>query len=183
MYAQWAPIGAKAVTFDSNGGSGSMADEFNNVAAPLSTDTFIRFGYTFAGWNTAANGSGTAFADGASYDFTADVTMFAQWTAIPSKTVTFDSNGGTGSMADEIDNVPTALTSNSFTRAGFAFTGWNTAANGSGADYADGASYDFAADATMFAQWTAIPSKTVTFDSNGGSRVDRERGRQCPDAR
>ena len=90
----------------------------------LTTNSFTRPGFTFAGWNTAANGSGAAYADGASYPFTADATMFAQWTAIPTKTVTFDSNGGAGSIADEVDNVPTALTSNSFTRAGFTFAGW-----------------------------------------------------------
>jgi len=169
MYAQWTPIGAKTVTFDGNGGSGSMADESHNVPTPLTTDTFTRPGYTFAGWNTAADGSGTSYADGASYDFAADATMFAQWTAIPTKTVSFDSNGGTGSISDEVANVPTALTANSFTRAGFTFAGWNTASDGSGTSYADAASYPFAADATMYAQWTPIPNKTVTFNHNGGS--------------
>ena len=42
--------------------------------------------------------------------FTADVTLFAQWTAQPSFTVTFNNNGGTGAMATEMHNVPTALT-------------------------------------------------------------------------
>ncbi|MEO7721023.1 MAG: InlB B-repeat-containing protein, partial [Pseudolysinimonas sp.] len=169
MFAQWTPIPTKTVSFDNNGGTGSMANEVNNVAAPLTTDRFTRAGYTFAGWNTAANGSGTAYADAASYPFTADATMFAQWTPIPTKTVVFDNNGGTGSMANEVNNVPTTLTADTFTRAGFTFAGWNTAANGSGTAYADAASYPFTADATMFAQWTAIPTKTVTFNNNGGS--------------
>jgi uncharacterized repeat protein (TIGR02543 family) len=169
LYAQWTAIGAKTVTFDSNGGTGSMAAESHNVPTPLTTGTFTRPGYTFAGWNTAADGSGTTYADGASYDFATDATMYAQWTAIPTKTVSFDSNGGAGSISDEVANVPTALTANTFTRAGFTFAGWNTAADGSGTSYADAASYPFAADATMYAQWTAIPAKTVSFDSNGGA--------------
>src|SRR6185437_8802619 len=102
----------------------------NNAATALTTNAFTRTGYTFAGWNTAANGSGTAYADAASYPFTADATMYAQWTAIPTKTVTFNNNGGAGSMANEVNNVSTPLTSNSFTRAGYTFAGWNTAANG-----------------------------------------------------
>jgi hypothetical protein len=155
------------VTYDNNGGSGTIADEVHNVATALTTSTFTRLGFTFSGWNTAADGSGTAYADSASYPFTADATMFAQWTALPNHTVTFDSNGGAGTMADEIHNIPTALTSNAFTRSAFSFVGWNTAADGSGTDYADTASFDFAADATMYAQWSALP--VLSFDVNGGT--------------
>ena len=50
----------------------------------------------------------------------------------PSFTVTFDPNGGTGSMDPQTASVPTALTANTFTRTGYTFSGWNTAANGSG---------------------------------------------------
>ncbi len=42
------------------------------------------------------------------------------------RTVTFNANGGTGTMAPQIANVPTALTLNTFTRAGYSFSGWNT---------------------------------------------------------
>jgi uncharacterized repeat protein (TIGR02543 family) len=50
--------------------------------------------------------------------------------------------------------VPTALTLNTFTRTGFTFNGWNTKANGAnGTSYADGSTYDFSADITLYAQW------------------------------
>ncbi|MBK8620061.1 MAG: S-layer homology domain-containing protein [Anaerolineales bacterium] len=68
------------VTFNANDGSGSMSPQVSNITAALTSNTFTRSGYTFAGWNTAANGSGTAYANGASYAFTADVTLYAQWT-------------------------------------------------------------------------------------------------------
>jgi hypothetical protein len=71
------------VTFNNNGGTGSLTAQTNNVAAALSlfsTGTMANAGYTFMGWNTAANGSGTAYADGASYPFTASATLYAQWT-------------------------------------------------------------------------------------------------------
>ena len=90
------------VIFDNNGGAGSIANEVHNAATALTTNTFTRAGYTFSGWNTAANGSGTAYADGASYPFTADATMFAQWTALPNHTVIFNNNGGAGAMANEV---------------------------------------------------------------------------------
>jgi uncharacterized repeat protein (TIGR02543 family) len=145
-----------------------MADEIHNVATALTADTFTRLGFTFSGWNTAANGSGTDYVDSASYPFTADATLFAQWTALPNHTVTFDNNGGTGTMADEVHNIATALTTDTFTRAGYSFSGWATTSGGSVA-YADAASFPFTADATLYAVWTALPNHTVTFDNNGGT--------------
>ncbi|HMM99298.1 MAG TPA: InlB B-repeat-containing protein, partial [Anaerolineales bacterium] len=89
-------------------------------------------------------------------------------TASTNRTVVFDANGGTGTMSPQVANAPTALTLNAFARSGYTFSGWNTAANGSGTSYADGATYPFAADATLYAQWTAN-SYTVTFNANGGT--------------
>ncbi len=53
-----------------------------NVATPLDANTFTRAGYTFDHWNTAANNSGTDYADGATFPFTADATLFAQWKSV-----------------------------------------------------------------------------------------------------
>ena len=162
------------VSFDANGGTGTMAGQAiaNNASANLTSNSFNRTGYTFAGWNTAADGTGTSYADGASYPISnaADVTLFAQWTP-NNYTVTFDVNGGTGTMSDQtIAYLASAnLTANSLTRTGYSFTGWNTAADGSGTSYTDGASYTIsvAADVTLFAAWTAN-NYTVTFDPNDG---------------
>ena len=180
LYAQWTVLPNHTVTFNSNGGSGSMSPQVANVPTALTLNTFTRAGYSFSGWNTAANGSGTAYADGATYSFAADITLYAQWTALPNHTVTFNSNGGSGSMSPQVANVPTALTLNTFTRTGYSFSGWNTAANGSGTAYADGATYSFAADITLYAQWTVLPNHTVTFNSNGGIRLDEHPDRQRP---
>src|SRR5579885_2693264 len=169
LYAQWVANPSFTVTFDPNGESGSMSPETSNVPAALTLNAFTRVGYSFAGWNTARDGSGSAYADGATYAFTASVTLYAQWVANPSFTVTFDPNGGSGSMSPETSNVPAALTLNAFTRVGYSFAGWNTARDGSGTAYADGATYAFTASVTLYAQWVANPSFTVTFDPNGGS--------------
>ncbi|MCX6413710.1 MAG: InlB B-repeat-containing protein [Actinobacteria bacterium] len=83
-------------------------------------------------------------------------------------TVTFDANGGTGSMSAQSASTATALTSNSFTRTGYAFAGWNTVAGGTGTAYANGASFPFSASATLYAQWTAS-GFTATFNANGGT--------------
>ena len=139
LYAQWT-INSYTVTFDANGGTGSMSNQSANYngATNLTANAFTKTGHTFAGWNTAANGSGTSYADQASYPFTANVTLYAQWT-INSYTVTFDANGGTGSMSNQSAdyNVAANLTANAFTRTGYTFAGWNTAA-AAGTAYADG---------------------------------------------
>ena len=93
------------VTFNPNGGTGSMSPEAAKHPTALSANTFTRAGYTFAGWNTAANGSGTPYADGATYPFSASATLYAQWSAIATYTVTFNPNGGTGSMSPEVSSV------------------------------------------------------------------------------
>jgi uncharacterized repeat protein (TIGR02543 family) len=72
-------------------------------------------------------------------------------------------------MTVQTANVPTALTLNTFMRPGYAFSGWNTLANGTGTAYADGALYAFAADVTLYAQWTALPAAPVV--SIGPSRL------------
>ena len=91
------------------------------------------------------------------------------WTAytVSGNTVTFDANGGTGTMASQSASVPTNLNGNAFSRIGYAFAGWATSAGGSVA-YADGASFPFTASATLYAQWTPTPTITVTPTSITG---------------
>jgi uncharacterized repeat protein (TIGR02543 family) len=155
------------VTFDGNGGSGTMAPQINGVATYLRSNSFTRAGYSFTGWNTVANGSGTSYANNGVYNFTANATLYAQWSLTP-HTVTFNANGGSGTMAPQSSSGAANLTANSFTRTQHTFTGWNTAVDGSGTAYANGASYHFSADIVLFAQW-AINSYSVTFNANGGS--------------
>jgi uncharacterized repeat protein (TIGR02543 family) len=174
LYAQWAGVYYN-VSFDGNGATGgSMSPENANTSTALATNTFTKTGYTFSGWNTARDGSGTGYAAGAFYPFTSATTLYAQWTA-DYYNVTFDGNGATsGSMNPENANTSTALTTNTFTKTGYTFSGWNTAANGSGTSYAGGANYPFTAATTFYAQWTATSYKAtsykVTFAANGATR-------------
>ena len=176
LYAQWTliPPVVHTVTFVGNGfDGGTTAPQTTSTSTALTLNGFTRVGYTFAGWNTVPTGiAGTAYLDGASYNFAADLTLYAQWIVIPPAlhTVTFLGNGfDAGATAPETNSVAAVLTSNGFTRTGYTFAGWNTAINGSGATYANGATYSFAADLTLFALWTAIPPAVhaVTFDGNG----------------
>jgi uncharacterized repeat protein (TIGR02543 family) len=77
----------------SNDATGSMVAQASTTAANLSANRYQRSGYTFTGWNTAANGTGTPYAAGANFNFATDLTLYAQWELAPS-------SGGGGSSED-----------------------------------------------------------------------------------
>ena len=102
--------------------------------------------YTFTGWSPEV-----VVAE-------EDATYTAQYseTARVFYTIAFNANGGVGEMAAQTfeAGVDTALNANAFTREGYKFIGWNTAADGSGATYADeGAILELTGDMTLYAQW------------------------------
>ena len=153
---KWALKGNEiAITFDPNGGAGSMEPMSVNpgVNNILSSNTFTREGYTFTGWNTKADGKGTGYADGAIVNFSANTTLYAQWTQNP--VITFDANGGKGIMGTQTVNpgVSAALSANTFTRADYDFAGWNTKADGTGTAYADKTNITTNENVTLYAQW------------------------------
>ena len=154
---KWALKGNEiAITFDPNGGAGSMKPMSVNpgVGNKLTDNTFTRENYTFTGWNTAADGTGDTYADGAIVNFSANTTLYAQWTQNP--VITFDANGGEGNMGTQTVNpgVSAALLANTFTRADYDFAGWNTKADGTGTAYADKTTIAVSANTTLYAQWT-----------------------------
>ena len=70
-------------------------------------------------------------------------------------TLTFNANGGTGTMAAQTfeEGVSQTLAANKFTRSGYYFSGWNTAPDGSGTSYTDGQEITLTQDMTLYAQW------------------------------
>ena len=152
----WGGTAKATVTFNPNGGEGTMApmEVQPGTKINLTQNTFIYDGYTFTGWNTKADGTGTAYADEATVSFDADTTLYAQWTQNP--VITFDANGGEGTMVKQTvtPNKATALIANTFTRADYDFAGWNTEADGTGKDYADGDAITTSENVTLYAQWT-----------------------------
>lgn len=86
--------------------------------------------------------------------------------------VTFDANGGTGEMSEQIftEGEARALISNTFSYRGYTFDCWNTVPDGSGTSYDDQQSITVSSDMILYAQWKKIITfVTVTFDANGGS--------------
>ncbi len=78
-----APATTFAITYDANGGTGTMDKQTAEAGATvtLTANAFTRSGYTFTGWNTAKDGSGTTYSDKASVKVDGDMTLYAQWKA------------------------------------------------------------------------------------------------------
>ena len=109
---------------------------------------------------------------GATYSTDSALTLYAKWTALPTFTVTYNSNGGTGTMTDANSPYPAGATvtvlANIFTRTGYSFAGWYPAADGSGTVY--GANFTMgSANTTLYAKWTADPINGDCGISNGDS--------------
>ncbi len=99
------------------------------------------------------------------YQFMVEDQVSNEIVATPSavvNTITFNANGGSGSLARQSAPKATALTQNAdaIKRSGYAFDGWATTPTGSMA-YADGATYPFTASATLYARWGCLPLKVT----------------------
>lgn len=180
------------VTYDGNGASGgstpSNQTKTHDVSLTLrsndSANPLVRTGYTFSGWNTAADGSGTSYAAGASYTTNAATTLYAQWT-VATYNVTYDGNAPnlsspTPDIQTKTHNTSLTLSSLTPIRSGYTFSGWNTAADGSGTPYAAGASYTANAATTLYAQWTAV-YYDIAYYANGGTGATPNAGSKIHD--
>ncbi len=169
LFAKWTLITSYTVSYNANGAtSGTVPTDQTkqlDVALTLANNTgaLARAGYTFAGWNTLANGTGTPYATGASYTANAALVLYAQWAGAATYTISYNGNGNTGGTvpSNQTKNQAVAITlatnSGNLTKSGFAFLGWNTQANGSGTDYASGATYTTDSNQLLYAQWNAAP--------------------------
>ena len=149
-----------AITYQGNGNTGGTVPSDGTYYADGSTAVakagtgLVKGANGFVGWSTSQFSSVVTYAAGAAIPVS--TTPITLW-AVYGPTVTFDANGGSGSMPSQSSLVAANLTSNTFVRSGFTFAGWNTADDGTGTPYANGASFPFTSSTTLFAQWTAAP--------------------------
>ena len=210
LYAHW-QANSYTVTLDLNTGSKASGTNGANLPNSTSVGYYQKFAdnlggkdvirvpekthYTFAGFNSKKDGSGTAyiskkrFADPGAHEYydileiddtcqswttAAGGTIYAKW----NYSISFNANGGSGTVAsktgtydpDDTDKTKITLpSSTAFTApANKYFAGWNTKANGTGTSYAASAKVGNLGNTTLFAQWKTKP--TVTLDPNGGAQ-------------
>ncbi len=178
------PAASYTVTYDDNGKtSGDVPVDSNTYTAGATvivlgnTGTLAKTGFAFAGWNTAADGSGTTYSQGQHCTMgVTNLILYARWTNQPTYTVTYNGNGSTGGSA-QVDTTNyttgqtvTVLAQGTLVRAGYSFNGWNTASNGSGTSYTATQTFSMgSANVILYAQWTALPTYTVTYNGNGST--------------
>jgi len=167
LYAKW--NATYTVTFNANNGTGTAP-----VAQTVNAGTSItlpggsgltRTGYTFSGWNTYSDGTGTNYDASTSYTPTGNVTLYAKWNSTATYTVTFNVNSGSGtapSAQTVTSGTNITLPSGSgLTRTGYTFGGWNTNNTGTGTNYNAGVLYTVTATITLYAKWNSTSSSNT----------------------
>ena len=160
---------SKTVTYDANDGTGAPNSQTTlaDAEVTLSSTKPTRTGYTFKGWATSKTATTANYQPGNKYTAKSSVTLYAVW-QINTWTISYNSNGGTGTIANQTKtyNKPLTLSNGSgFNKTGYTLTSWNTKSDGSGQKYDKSASYKGNAALTLYAIWT-VNKLTVNYYSN-----------------
>jgi uncharacterized repeat protein (TIGR02543 family) len=148
------------------------------VTVAGNTGELVKASHTFAGWNTEADGTGTAYAENSSATMgDADMTLHAQWSEITKFSVTYDGNGHTDGQVPvdaseyEKESMVTVLANTGdLVKTGYKFGGWNTAADGSGSTYPAGSNLTIGEEnVILYARWIdeSVTTYTVSYNGNG----------------
>jgi len=168
LFAKWNRFSFSA-TYNANGATSGNAPAQqtktcdSSITLADNSGNLIKTGSTFSGWNTAANGTGTAYASGATYTVNAPLTLFALWKT-DSLIVAFNSNGGSTVASITVAYGETVQEPTTPTKAGSAFAGWY-------ANQALTTPFDFSTAITtaktLYAKWN--PVYNVVYHANGGN--------------
>jgi uncharacterized repeat protein (TIGR02543 family) len=187
--------GTYIVTYLGNTNTGGSAPtDSSSPYSPGASVTFLgnsgsltKTGFSFAGWNTAADGSGTNYVGGNTFSINANTTLYAQWIVSGIPLVYLAGTGGSGTAPPSSETYyptfstqPVVDNTGTFTRSGYIFAGWNTAANGSGTSYPVGSNITIASGVyitvggsfilavPLYAQWIPAGSGPYTLTYNDG---------------
>lgn len=162
--------------------AGKMDSDTVNKGSSITikNNTFVRNGYTFAGWTTNGDGTDDGYGwtgwsgiwdyDNGQYGINNNkLVLYARWN-IKAYTISYNANGGSNAPGDQskIENKSISLSSSKPTRTGYTFVNWNTKKDGSGTTYKAGAFYNGNANLTLYAQWR-INKVYIKLDANDGS--------------
>lgn len=182
LYAQWEAMPTYKVTYDKN--------EADSGTVPVDSDSYyegkdvtiegnpgklFRDGFSFAGWNTKADGTGDDYNAGSKFPMPdSAVTFYVKWSTNPTYSIIYHGNTNSGGdepstvESDSGDNV-TIADSGSLVKTGYTFVEWNTKADGSGKAYSIGEQVTMdTLDIDLYAHWTKA-QYTVTYHGNGST--------------
>lgn len=183
LYACWAGV-AQTLTYHGNGATGgNTAAQSGHTGDELTTNAngFTRDGYTFVRWDTAKDGSGTAYGEGKNgvgrYTMKpAGNDLYAIWQANPASIRYRDDWGATGSTPDTtgVTGQNVTIAQNGFTRPGYTFTGWARDRR-TNPSLQPGGRYTLTpGTTTLWAQWKADPAHLI-YNANTGSTSQTRR--------
>ena len=183
LYACWAG-NMQPLTYHGNGATGgNTAAQSGKTGDELTTNAngFTRDGYTFVRWDTAKDGSGTAYGEGKNGvgRYTMKPTgndLYAIWQANPASIQYRDDYGATGSTPDTtgVTGQNVTIAQNGFTRPGYTFTGWARDRR-TDPSLQPGGRYTLTpGTTTLWAQWKADPAHLI-YNSNSGSTSQTRR--------
>ena len=183
LYACWAGV-AQTLTYHGNGATGgNTAAQSGHTGDELTTNAngFTRDGYTFVRWDTAKDGSGTAYGEGKNgvgrYTMKpAGNDLYAIWQANPASIQYRDDYGATGSTPDTtgVTGQNVTIAQNGFARPGYTFTGWARDRR-TDPSLQPGGRYTLTpGTTTLWAQWKADPAHLI-YNSNSGSTSQTRR--------
>lgn len=177
LYAKVGNSTGYSVTYDANGGTGSVTDTekyAKGAEATVKSNGFNHDTKVFLSWNTRADGKGETYYPNGTVEITGDVTLYAQWGDKASTVqLTYMANGGKEAdivRNNLLNNEPvTLLGADTFTRTGYHFTGWNTEANGTGTSFSAGASarvdnLGSGSGNVLYAQWAPNTDTKYTVE-------------------
>ena len=159
--------------FSANGGSGAPgsrtgeADSSGYATITIPSTVPTRSGFTFLGWARSSSGS-VAYEAGDEIEINKDTTLYAVWKQV-TYSVTYDDNGAdsgtapTDGTAYSSGATVAVAGPGSMAKEGYAFAGWNTAADGSGITYTQGATFTITSAVTLYAIWVE-ENKAYIFD-------------------
>ena len=183
LYACWAG-NMQPLTYHGNGATGgNTAAQSGKTGDELTTNAngFTRDGYTFVRWDTAKDGSGTAYGEGKNgvgrYTMKpAGNDLYAIWQANPANIRYRDDYGATGSTPDTtgVTGQNVTIAQNGFTRPGYTFTGWARDRRTDPSLQPGGRHTLTPGTTTLWAQWKADPAHLI-YNSNSGSTSQTRR--------
>lgn len=191
LYAVWQEQSSAEVyytiTFDNNGGQGYMENQLimQGKRSPINLNYFIKTGYSFSGWSLSRDNI-PVYKNGDYITLDRNITLYACWSEdVPpvgtTYTIYYDSNQGGGYMSPTVASSGSyvILSSNTYTRDGFIFTGWSTTSEGT-VEYKDNSTFFVTDNVTLYAVWSPIPKYKIRYYSNTSDNLMKEEYKYAP---
>ncbi len=178
LYAKWSIV-KYSIEYNLNDGKltagKSNPDEYTVETADIILENPTKYGYEFIGWKYKDDSDVLASTDfSIKKGTTGNLSIVAVWKLLDTYAISYDANGGTGTIETQHKYKGESLTISSgegVERVGYMFSCWNTKSDGTGTDYNPNDVYSANADLRLYAKWDPI-KYSITYELDGGAFSD-----------